>query len=202
MINYCDKCAKVRGMEVFTMQKKANCDLCGGFFMCNTGKTSSLNSPADAFSENGYFNSKDLSQLLALIKNRQSVLTPRIKQLQTELSGNYALAVIADDIDEIKELVAAGLTKRSLAGLQGVIKKISGILARWNFSAQRETKSTILQNLMAEKSGLAEKEKELSILYKNALDQILINQLRFRVGREAFEKCYEEAKGIYSKTNK
>lgn len=199
MINYCDTCANIRGMEVYTVQKRATCDLCGGIFMCNSAKIGTLKSPADAFSEKGYFNSKDLSQLLSLIKNRQSILAPRIKQLQTELSGNYAIANVADDIDEIKELVESGLSKRSLAGLQSVIKKLSGVTSRWNFQAVRETKSTVLQNLMAEKSGLAEKEKELSILYKNALDQILIRKLRFYVGNDAFEKCYEEAKIMYAK---
>lgn len=189
-------------MEISKFQSACTCDLCGEKAMCSESKVSGLKSCADAFNEKGYFNSKDLSALLALIKSRQAILTPRIQQLQIELSANYAIASVTDDIDEIKELVEVGSAKRSLAGAQTIYRKLSAILLRWNFQATRETKSTVLQNLMAEKSGLAEKEKELSILYKNALDQILITQLRFRVGPAAFDKCYEEAKGIYSKSNK
>ncbi len=202
MINYCDKCASIRTMPISKVQSKLTCDLCGNTSLCSTDKIGVLSSPADAFSEKGYFNSKDLSGLLALIKSRKAVVASRIKQLQTEISKPMQIATIADDIDDIHSLVGLGVQKRSLPSAIATFKKIQAIIQRWSFSGHRETKVVVLQNLLAEQAGLDEKEKELSILFKNALDQILIQRLRFRVGPAAFDKCYNEAKDIYSKQNK
>lgn len=201
-INYCNACAGIRSMEISRFQTKCTCDLCGVTALCTTDKISVLKSPDDAFSEAGYFNSNDLSGMLALIKSRQSVLAARIKWLQLELSSTLIVATAADDIQEISELVESGTSKRTIAAYQKLLTKLSGITGRWGFQGTRETKVVVLQNLIAEKSGLAEKEKELSILYKNALDQILIKQLRFRIGAAGFDKCYEESKRIYLQQSK
>lgn len=189
-------------MQTSTLQKRITCDLCGSDALCTTDKIGALNSVSDAFAERGYFNSKDLSALLALIKSRKAVVASRIKHLQTEISKPMQLATVADDMDEVFGLINDGLHKRTLPSALAVFKKLNGIAQRWTFHGVRETKVVVLQNLLAEQAGLDEKEKELSILFKNTLDQILIQQLRFKLGATSFQKCYEESKEIYSKRNK
>lgn len=198
MLNYCDSCANIRKMPVSSLQSKHTCDMCGHVALCTTDKIGVLASPANAFEEKGFFNSKDLSSFIALIKSRKAVLAPRIKFLQTEISKPMQIATVADDIDEMNRLLEIGQKRPSIA----IFKKLCAIVKRWAFDGARETKVVVLQNLLAEQAGLDEKEKELSILYKNTLDQILIQQLRFKVGHAAFDKCYAETKDIYSKRNK
>lgn len=196
----CDQCANIRAITPSNLQSKALCALCGQKQMCSD--TTTLTSPAVAFMDKGYFNTHDLSKLLALLKNRKAILLPRIKFLQAEISKPMQQMREGELVYLIESLADEGLTKKAVNTCYGVFKRMKDLVSKANLSvAERATKTVILQNLLAENGGLSEKEKELSILYKNALDQILLQQLRFRLSKEQFDSAYEDAKKVYNQIN-
>lgn len=203
MINYCTSCASTRGIEPKAIQSKQTCDLCGTKAHCSQMPFSQLPPLEYVFSEKGYLQSKDLSGMLALIKSRQAVITPRIKELETEISIPYQKIEFAEKAYIVEVLADEGFTKRSINTAHQIFQKIKDVLQEIVENPDTRTqKKLLIQNLMAEKSGLDEKEKELSILFKNSIDQILLHELKHIVGKERFEKAVIQAKHIYSVKNK
>jgi len=196
----CDQCTKIRGLVPSNVQDRITCDVCGEKSLCSD--TLTLPSPELAFAEKGFFNSKDLSELLALIKGRKAVLLPRIKFLQTEISKPMVAMKEGELVYLMECLTEEGLAKKAVNTCHSVFKRMKELLSKVNLSdAERSSKTVIVQNLLAELHGLNEKEKEMSILYKNALDQILITQLRYRVTGKQFDIAVEESKKIYHQIN-
>jgi hypothetical protein len=195
MITICKECASIRGIELPAIQKLNKCFLCCNKAMTSEISTSELKSPAIAF-EQGFFTTDDLSKSLTMIKARKAVLAPRIKSIQIEISRPMREIKIQEALYLIKELVVEGLTKKSLNTCQKVFTRMGSITDSLEHS-NKASKIVVLQNLMAEVSGLDEKEKELSILYKSALDTILINELRAEVGPDKFRAIFERSKKIY-----
>ncbi len=101
-----------------------------------------------------------------------------------------------------KCMAEEGLKKKTVQTCHSVFKRMVAFCDRVNpADAERGTNTVILNNLLAELQGLNEKDKELSILYKNTLDHILLQQLRFRMSAEQFNEAFEESKEIYRGRN-
>lgn len=190
----------MRDLTPATAQDKANCDVCGEKKLCSD--TVTLPSPEFAFTEKGFFNTTDLSKLLAMIKSRKAVILPRISHLQTALSRPVEELAQYTSLDVIEVLASEGLTKRTLDTSKQHYSKILAAVKAGTLSVpERATKNVILRNLLAELSGLNEKEKQMNILYKNAIDTILIQQLKHRMTSEQFKSAFEDAKIVYQKLN-
>ena len=199
MIAICKECARLREMPMPTIQKQGKCDLCTQRTMIAEVETSALKSSAVAF-EKGFLVSEDLSKSLALIKSRKAVLAPRINGLKSELSRPAIEVKRQEALTFISMLSISGLSKRTVGTcyktFEAIKDRIDG-LAETN----RATLIIIFENLTGEMSGLEQKEKELSILYNNAIDKILITELRTELGHERFTKVYERSKKIYNGKN-
>jgi len=195
MITICSTCASIRGITLPSIQKLDKCFLCTSKAMTSEIHTSALKSPAYAF-ETGFFTSDELSKSLVMIKSRKAVLAPRIKSIQIEISRPMREIKIQEALYLIKELVVEGLTKKSLNTCQKVFSRME-VIVKSVEASDRASKIVVMQNLMAEQLGLDEKEKELSVLYKSALDTILINELLAEVGADKFRAVFERSKRIY-----
>ena len=199
MVAICKECARLREMPLSSILSVNKCDLCLTKTLCAEVETSALKSSAVMF-ERGFLVSEDLSKSLALIKSRKAVLAPRIKGLQIELSRPMAEVRRQEALTFISMLSISGLSKRTLGTchktFEQIKERIDGLT-----ETNRATLIIIQQNLMAELAGLETKEKELSILYANCVDKILITELRTELGHEKFSKVYERAKRIYNAKN-
>lgn len=197
MITICNTCASIRGITLPSIQKLDKCFLCTSKAMTSEIHTSALKSPSYAF-ETGFFTTDDLSKSLVLIKSRKAVLAPRIKSLQIEISRPMKEVNAIEGISKAVELIAEGMDKRSINTCKEIFVKLDTIFnLMLNRVDGRASKIVVLQNLMSEQSGLDEKEKEMSVLYKSALDTILINELRAEVGADKFRAVFERSKRIY-----
>ena len=199
MIEICKDCARLRDMPMPQIQHLNKCSLCDSKTMCASFPPTALKAPVFSF-ERGLFVSDDLSKSLALIKSRKAILLPRIKSIQIELSRPAKEVKMEQGMYLINELVDEGLQKKSLNTSQKVFLRMKSITSCYE-NSNRATLRVIEQNLMAELSGLNEKEKELAILYGNCIDKILILELRKEVGTDKFNKVYDRSKKIYDNKN-
>lgn len=199
----CKPCAAIREMEMPTLQKSLICDLCGSRAMVGEFPITQLNSPENVFKHRSYLNSNDLSNTLALIKSRKSQLLPKIKGIEVSLSKNMVQARVQDAFYSVDVLVKEGLSRKAVETCHRTLNKMQEVLDRSCYcTSEIATKRVIHQNLMAELSALNVKEEEVNVLYKNCIDQIVLQVLKSMVGTEKMHKANEMAKKIYEKQSK
>lgn len=204
-MHYCLNCAHTRDMEIKQLQSQQICDLCGQSKLCSSGPISALKGVEGAFSSKGYFNSEDLSKLLSLIKSRIAILRPQIAQMQLSISTPAAELKKYEVVDHLQVLIQEGFTKRSINTCHALFSKMNEVIEKSETTISIENIARtkyIMQNLINELQALQIKDKELSILYKNCLDQILLTELRKKVTEEEFSSAYILAKRIYNQRNK
>ena len=96
---------------------------------------------------------------------------------------------------ELAEQIAAFHGKQADVVFQ--IKTIQGLLPHIA-EPEKASKKILLNGLLAQQAFNNEKMKELSVVYKSTIDQILFDVVKHK-DKKFFNDCLEEAQRIYDK---